>query len=260
MIWATRQCERTRSERACGERVRRRRAKVVGWWLTVALACAATAQTQPKTGDKAGATNQTSTIRAEERAPKTYAEMVKELRLEQKDSDMRAAFPQTATGAELARVATLVPFGLRQGDVPEARQMAEDLAALRKTPEPALADMRSGFHKLPVKYWAERQFLIQMGGRLPLARATVISFLTEEMSRPVKISAEAPKSLDYLTPVTAADTLVFVVADAKERDTAFRLAAKAQTDRTMGQLVLSRYEVVDAARARALASELELIK
>jgi hypothetical protein len=243
-----------------GKRARGKRVNMVGCWATVALACVAPAQTQQKTGDKVGPPQPGATIRAEQRAPKTYAEMVKELRLEQKDADLRAAFPQTVTGAELARVATLVPFGLRQGDVPEARQMAEDLAALRKTPDAALAAMRSGFQKLPAKYWAERQFLIQIGGRLPVARAVVISFLTEEMSRPVKISAEAPRNLDYLSPATAADTLVFVVADAKERDMAFRQAAKAQTDRAMGQLVLSRYEAVDAERARALGSELELMK
>ena len=120
--------------------------------------------------------------------------------------------------------------------------------------------MRSGFHKLPVKYWAERQFLIQMGGRLPLARATVISFLTEEMSRRVNIFGGSAEE-SGLSDAGDGGGYAGVCGGGRERaGHGFPVGGESTDGSYDGVVALSRYEVVDAARARALASELELIK
>ena len=196
-----------------------------------------------------------ATITREMLIPKTYAEILSIRGLTQKDCDLRGRFPKTPTGAALARVATLVPLGLRQDQVPEARQMAQDLALIDAQPETALADLESGFRALPDQYWSERQFLIQVGARLQVPTAAILSFLTREMSRSANVPMENP-SLDYLSAVTAADTLVRVVTDPAQRDAAFRQAAQAQPNKNASLLILSRYGMVDSARATQLANDL----
>jgi|HubBroStandDraft_1064217.scaffolds.fasta_scaffold01012_9 hypothetical protein len=236
----------------------RRGVRTFGLLIAAAVLCAAQTVAQEKSSNRPVEPQRETTITRDMLAPQTYAEILKRRGLTQKDSDMQAVFPKTATGAALARVATLVPYGLRQDDVPEARQMALDLALVRAAPEMALTDLQSGFRNLPEKYWAERQFLIQVAAHLTVPAAAVVGFLTAEMSRTAKISTGNPGNLAYLSPVTAADTLLRVVSDSAERDRAFRQAVRAQPDRSAGRLVLSRYELVDAARARNLATELDL--
>lgn len=228
--------------------------------IAALLLCGVRTLAQEGSSNKPAAPQRGATINSAMLASKTYSEMLTQYRLKQKDIEMRVAFPHTTTGAALARVATLVPYGLRRDNVSEVREMAQDLALLRASPDPALADLESGFRTLPEKYWAERQFLIQIGGRLAAPRAEVVNFLKAEMSRPVKISADHPSDLAYLSPVVAADMLVIVVSDPAQRDAAFRQAVKVQPDRDVSRLILSRYEVVDAERARNLATQLDLLK
>jgi hypothetical protein len=225
--------------------------------LAWALCCGMLARTQDKSGTPPG--QRGASITDAMRVRKSYDEILKQRRLTEKDAEMRKVFTRTATGAALARIATLVPYGLRQDNVAEASQMAEDLALVNASPEPSLTDLRKGFSKLSEKYWNERQFLIQVGGRLAVSQSEVANFLTEEMTRSAKLSAENPHNLEYLSPVTAADTLLRVVTDPVLRDAAFRKAAKGQTDEMARRLVVSRYELVDAARARALARDLDLL-
>jgi hypothetical protein len=230
------------------------RLMILAWALCWATLAPAQDKNGASSGERGSRITSAMTIR------KSYDEIVKQRGLTEKDAEMRKVFPQTATGAALARVATLVPYGLRQDNVAEALRMAEDLAVVNASPTPSLTDLRSGFAKLPEKYWNERQFLIQVGGRLAVSQSKVANFLTEEMTRSAKFSAENPRNLGYLSPVTAADTLLRVVTDSARRDAAFREAAKAQSDEMARRLVISRYELVDAVRAQALARELALLK
>jgi hypothetical protein len=172
---------------------------------------------------------------------------------------MTAAFPTTASGPALARIATLYPYGARQDYPQEAGQMAQDLASLRAAPGQALTDVQTGFQRLPQKYWAERQFLIQMVGRLPAPQAQVVDFLVAEMSRAIASTGDEQTKLDHFSPAVAADTLLNVVQDPERRDAAFAQAVRAQPDNNIGRLILSRYEAVDPVRARGLASQAGLM-
>jgi hypothetical protein len=188
-----------------------------------------------------------------------YSAQVSQLRLTQKAKNMTAAFPATGSGPALARIATLYPYGVRQDYPQETRQMAQDLASLRAAPDQALTDLRTGFQRLPQKYWAERQFLIQMGGRLPAPQAQVVDFLVAEMSRTIASTGDEQTALDHFSPAIAADTLLAVVKDPERRDAVFAQAVKAQPDENIGRLILSRYEKIDPVRAKDLANRAGLM-
>jgi len=218
------------------------------------------AGTQEKTIDKRAEMPRGAVVDSTKLAPKPYEEIFTDRGLSQKNSDMQAVLPQTTTGLALVRISTLFPYGLGEDNLPEVREMARDSALLQEAPDQALKDLQSGLQKLPAIYWAERQFLIQIGARLKAPRASVIQFLTAEMSRPVKISAKDPTNLAYMSPVVAADMLVAIDSNTAERDAAFRQAVKAQqADKDLSRLILSRYEVADATRAMNLARQLELL-
>jgi hypothetical protein len=173
---------------------------------------------------------------------------------------MGAAFPATGSGPALARIATLYPYGLRQ-DYPQAVvQMAQDLASLRDAPGQAVTDVQTGFRRLPAQYWSERQFLIQMVGRLPASRAQMVDFLLGEMSRAIADAADPQTALDHFAPAIAADTLLQIVQDPEHRDALFARAVKAQPDKDIGRLILSRYERIDAVRALDLATRAGLMR
>ncbi|HXM45494.1 MAG TPA: hypothetical protein VN924_29935 [Bryobacteraceae bacterium] len=224
--------------------------------LPILLVCAVRTSAQ----DKPTVPQRGAVIDSARRTTETYSEILAKRRLTQKDGDMQEAFPRTPMGTALARIATLYPYGVRQDNVPEARLMSQDLAVLHTAPVQALADLRIGFRTLLEKYWAERQFLIQIAGRLAVPRETIVDFLTAEMSRPVKVSAGDAADLAYLSPAAAADVLMAVVPEPDQRDAAFRRALKAQPDGDVGRLVLSRYEAVDALHARSLAAQLDLLQ
>jgi hypothetical protein len=183
----------------------------------------------------------------------TYAEMLSQFRLTPKDADMRATFPTTGMGPALARIAVLYPAGMQQQNIPEARQMAMDQAQLGTNPEQSLADLRSGFQHLAGKYWAERQFLIQVAARLSVAQDRIVDFLKQEISRPVTTSD--PTDLSDYSSAVAAEELIDIVSDAEKRDAALLEAIKAQPDKNIRALVISRYEMVDLERARRLADQ-----
>jgi hypothetical protein len=191
----------------------------------------------------------------------SYPALVERAKLAQKDTDMRSTFPATPTGGALARIATLYPYGLRQHNQAEAKQMALDLGSLERAPAQSLTDLRAGLGKLAEKYWAERQFLLQIAARWKTDPAARVAFLQDEIARPVpKEDAKNPGDLSGYNAAVAADALLYVVPDPKARASAIAAAMKRQTDPNVRLLVLSRHELVDPEGARGVAQQLGITK
>jgi hypothetical protein len=221
-----------------------------------AIAQCALAQPAPKLAPGTGAV-----VPAGPAEMLSYAALVDRGRLAQKDKEMQAAFPATPTGVALARVATLYPYGLRQHNRAEAKQMSGDLGALAAAPAAALRDLRAGLARLPEKYWAERQFLVQMAARWKTDPGARVAFLQDEIARPVpKEAAANPGDLSAYTAAVAADALLEVLPDPKARATALTAAMKRQPDPNVRVLVLTRHEMVDPAGAKSVAQELGIAK
>jgi len=182
----------------------------------------------------------------------SFAAVVAKRRLQQKSADMTKAFGATPAGVAVAKVATLVPYGQRPYNYIEFSIMGYELKYLQENPADSLTAIQQGFNTLPAQYWAERQFLIQVAGRLPLPQAQVLSFLAGEVNRPMQLGTGGTPDASSYTGVVALDTIMRVTQNQAQIESILVPALKAKTDVRERQALLARYRTRLPGPASAL--------
>lgn len=184
-----------------------------------------------------------------------FAQSVKRFSLTKKAADMDLAFPRTSAGTVVAIVATLVPYGQRPYNPEAFSLMGHELEYLSQHPADSFTAIKQGFDKLPDKYWAERQFLIQFATRLRLSNQEKLDFLAAELKRPAPpTSSQLPGAASY-TGAIALDAILQITRKQSEVESILVPALKTKTTAQDRKILLSRYRLVFPAGAAKLSTQ-----
>lgn len=187
-----------------------------------------------------------------------FAQSVKRFSLAKKAADMNLTFPNTSAGKVAAIVATLVPYGQRPYNPDAFSLMGQELKFLNQHPADSLTAIEQGFAKLPDKYWAERQFLIQFAARLPVDKRKKLDFLAAELARPApSTSSQLPSAAQY-TGAIALDAILQITDKQSEVESILVPALKIKTTAQDRKVLLSRYRLVFPAAAARLSTQFGL--
>jgi hypothetical protein len=168
-------------------------------------------------------------------------------KLEQKEAELHSVFPETSAGRAVADIALLVPYGLRPTDQIECLLMAKRLGLVRENSADTLSAIQSGMAKLPSRYVAERQFLIQLAGRLPVAASqleVLKKFLATEIQKPAVLESDGRAGRSFFNGAIALDALIELTNDPGQIESILVPALKVKTSQSERELLLSRYHAV----------------
>lgn len=159
------------------------------------------------------------------------------------------AFPKTAAGATLARVATLYRRASLRLEDEDSRAVFQDLDRLRAEPERALGALRLGLGRLPPGLERERQFLLQFSARLPVAQAARVDLLVDQLHRSPS-RRDAP--LAVFTSAVAVELLAPLLPDRARVRQIVGDAVAARDELTWRRLLIAALARTDPAGAAAL--------